>query len=206
MFVVVLTGGLGAGKSTAAEYFRGLGASIIDTDDVAHSVLAKGTPILERVVEAFGDDVLLADGTLDRAALARSAFASAGQTRKLNSIVHPAVAREVGPALAQLRLLSDQPRVVVFEVPLLVEAPVFRELGDVVLAIVAPEDVRVARAVAAGMDEADARRRVRAQATDAQRAEMADVVIVNDQGIDELREALGSFWAEHVEARSGANS
>ena len=116
----------------------------------ANSVLEAGSPTLAHVVEAFGERVLQPDGSLDRAALARDArFARWSSTRKLNAIVHPAIAREVGPAVADMRLLPDPPDVVVLEVPLLVEAPVFAEIADVVLAIVGAEETRMARAVAA---------------------------------------------------------
>ena len=148
MRVVVITGGIGAGKSTAAEFFRGLGAVVVDLDVVAAEVLRKGSATLGRVSAEFGPEVLFADGSLDRDALARAAFASPGAVGRLNAIVHPAIAREIGPAISDLRLLPDSPDVVVIEVPLLAEAPVFAELADDVIAIVAPEEVRVARAVA----------------------------------------------------------
>lgn len=199
MQVIVLTGGLGAGKSTAAEFFRGRGAVAIDLDDVAAQVLAPGTPLLARVADEFGgDDVLLADGRLDRPALARVAFATPDATRRLNALVHPAVVREVGPAIATMRLLQDPPPVVVLEVPLLSEAPVFRELADVVVAIVGPESVRAARAVDRGMSVEDAARRLRVQATDAERAELADVLIVNDGPVERFTSALERFWEEYV--------
>jgi len=199
MQVIVLTGGLGAGKSTAAEFFRSRGAVAIDLDDIAARLLTPGTPLLARVAEEFGgDDVLLADGRLDRPALARVAFATPEATRRLNAIVHPAVIREVGPSIADLRLLQDPPPVVVLEVPLLVEAPVFAELADTVLAIVGPESVRAERAVGRGMSSEDAARRMRAQATDAERAELADVLIVNDGSIERFTSALERFWEEYV--------
>lgn len=198
MLVIVLTGGLGAGKSTAAEFFRVRGAVTLDLDRIAEHALAPGSAVLERVAAEFGaDDILLADGRLDRPALARKAFASPAATALLNSIVHPAVAAEVGPALTSLRLLAEPPSAVVLEVPLLVEAPVFAELADCVLAVVAPESVRLARAVERGMDEAEARRRIRAQATDAERAALADAVIVNDGPRARFEAQLESFWDAH---------
>lgn len=199
MRIVTLTGGLGAGKSTAAAYLHEKGAAVVDTDAVGRALLTTGSELLGRVAREFGEDeVLLADGSLDRAALARKAFSSEGWTRMLDSIVHPAVAREVGVAVEQLRLLAQPPIAVVLEVPLLVEAPVFAELADVVVAMVAPESVRKERAVAAGMESADAERRIRIQATDAQRAELADVVIVNDGPVERLHAELDRFWDEHI--------
>lgn len=206
MFVIVVTGGLGAGKSTACEYFRSRGATVVGLDEVAARVLAKGSPTLGMVAKHFGDDVLYADGSLDRAALAREAFSSVEATAALNDIVHPAVAREVGPALAEIRMMPHQPDVVVLEVPLLAEAPVFAELADEVVAIVAPEHLRVERAVARGMSDVDARRRIRVQATDAERAEMADVVIANDRDEDAFLERLAQYWEERVAKHGGASS
>jgi len=199
MQVIVLTGGLAAGKSTAAEFFRTRGAIALDLDDIAARLLAPGTPLLARVAAEFGgDDVLLADGRLDRPALARIAFATPEATRRLNAIVHPAVVREIGPSIADMRLLQEPPPVIVLEVPLLAEAPVFAELADVVIAIVGPESVRAARAVARGMAPDDVARRLRSQATDAQRAELADVLIVNDGPIERFTAALERFWEEYV--------
>ena len=199
MQVIVLTGGLGAGKSTAARFFRDRGAVVLDLDSVAASLLVPGSPVLDAVAEEFGGpDVLLADGRLDRPALARAAFSSPAAALRLNAIVHPAVTREVGPSIANLRLMPEPPPVLVIEVPLLVEAPVFAELADVVLAIVAPEHIRSARAVASGLGKEDVARRLRAQATDAQRAELADVVIINDGPIDRFNSSLQRFWEEYA--------
>ena len=198
MRVVVITGGIGAGKSTASGFLRDKGAIIIDADLVAAQVLEKGSPVLARVAEAFGSDVLLADGSLDRAALARTAFASARGAARLNAIVHPAVAREIGPAVADLRLMPSPPLAVVIEVPLLAEAPVFAQIADVVVAIVAPQEMRVQRAIASGFSEADVRRRLAVQASDAERAAMADVVVVNDGSLERFLGELERVWRESV--------
>ena len=198
MRVVVITGGIGAGKSTASGFLRDKGAIIIDADLVAAQVLEKGSPVLARVAEAFGPDVLLADGSLDRAALARAAFASPEATARLNAIVHPAVAREIGPAVADLRLMPNPPSAVVLEVPLLAEAPVFAQIADLVVAIVAPQELRVVRAIQSGFAEADVRRRLAVQASDAERAVLADVVIVNDGSLDRYLGELERVWSELV--------
>jgi len=199
MQVIVLTGGIGAGKSTAAEFFRTRGAVALDLDDIAARLLSPGSPLLARVAEEFGgDEVLLADGRLDRPALARVAFTTPEVTQQLNAIVHPAVVREIGPSIADMRLLQEPPPVIVLEVPLLAEAPVFAELADIVVAIVGPESVRAARAIARGMAPDDVARRMRSQATDAERAELADVLIVNDGPIERFTSALERFWEEYV--------
>lgn len=199
MFVIVLTGGLGAGKSTAAEFFRSRGASVISLDDVAHHALTPGTPTFERVVAEFGQGVLAVDGSIDRKALADAAFETSQGVARLNSIVHPEVAREVGTSLMELRLMPEhRPEVVVLEVPLLAEAPVFAELADEVVAVAAAESQRLERAVDCGMSLEDATRRIAYQASDAERASMADVVIRNDGDLDRFRSALDAYWEEHV--------
>jgi dephospho-CoA kinase len=198
MQVIVVTGGIGAGKSTAARFLAEKGAVDIDLDVVAAHLLEPGHPELERVVEEFGAGVLNADGTLNRAALAAVAFDSPQSVARLNAIVHPAVAREVGPAVQDMRLLPDPPAMIVLQVPLLAEAPVFAELADVVIAIEAPEEMRVARSVGFGRAEPDARRRLALQATDAERAELADIRIANTGTADDLRRELERVWHERL--------
>jgi dephospho-CoA kinase len=198
MRVVVVTGGIGAGKSTAGEFLRSKGAIAIDTDRVAEALLEKGSETLAHVAEEFGPDVLAPDGSLDRSALADAAFRSLASTRALNAIVHPAIAREVGPSVANMRLLPDPPSVVVLEVPLIVEAPVFAEIADVVLAIAAPPETRVERAVAAGRAEDDVRRRLAVQASDMRREALADVVIENAGSKEEFLGELERFWEDRL--------
>lgn len=198
MFTIVITGGLGAGKSTAAAYFRSRGATVIDLDTVGHDVLRPGSPTLARVSEEFGDAIVGPDGTLDRSELARRAFADKDSAARLNAIVHPAIAAQIGPALRDVQLLSTQPEVVVLEVPLLAEAPVYRELADVVLAIAAPTELRIPRGTARGLEERDVRQRVALQATDDARAELADVVIENTGEPTDFIRALERFWDDVV--------
>lgn len=200
MFVVTVTGGIGAGKSTAAEFFQRRGAVVLELDDIARRLQEPGSPLVARLADRFGADIVKSDGSLDRRLLAQRAFASPEDAADLNAIVHPAVASEVGPALTELRLLPNQPPVVVLVVPLLVEAPVFGEMADVVLAIEAPEDVRIARAVSRGMPESDARARLACQATDADRAACADQVIVNDRDLEAFESELARFWDGVVSA------
>jgi dephospho-CoA kinase len=198
MFLLVITGGIGSGKSTAAEYFRQAGAFVIDLDDVASRVLSPGSATLDAVAAAFGPDVLLADGRLDRPALARAAFASKATAQRLNALVHPAVTSELSRKLSELRSARKAPALVVVEVPLLAEAPAIADVADVVLAIVAPQEVRVQRTVASGRAEPDARRRLAVQASDAERAALADVVIVNDGDRESFLARLDRFRREHV--------
>jgi dephospho-CoA kinase len=202
MFVIAITGGIGSGKTTATRYFRDKGAVVIDLDEIAHDLLEPGGEPYSAIVDEFGAGVLDASGRVDRPALAGIAFASEETCRRLNAITHPAVMREVLPNLTNLRLLPEPPRVVILEVPLLVEAPAFGEAADAVLAISADEELRLARCVRHGRSEADARARMACQATDAEREAIADWTIVNEGSLDELTSALDRFWDEVV--RHGA--
>jgi dephospho-CoA kinase len=198
MFVIAVTGGIGSGKTEAARHFASLGAVVLDLDLIAKALVTSAGPVRDRVVEAFGPGVLASDGSIDKAALARAAFASDEATRTLDRIVHPAVLREVGEGLRNLELMERPPRVVVIDVPLLAEEPALAELADRVLAIEAPVETRVARCVARGMAEADCRGRIARQADDAARSDLADVVLVNAGTLEQFRGALEGFWEREV--------
>lgn len=195
--VIVLTGGLGAGKSVAANFFRSREAIVLNLDMLAHDLLCPGNEAYRRVIEEFGDGVLAEDGSVDRARLASVAFASPDAASRLNAAVHPQLLREVMPTLEELRLHVSSPRVVVVEVPLLVEAPEFKSVADTVLAISAPESVRIHRLTVSGMTAHDARSRIACQAPDTAREALADWVIVNDATLEHFESELGRFW-DHV--------
>jgi dephospho-CoA kinase len=190
--VLGLTGGIGAGKSTVAALLAARGAVVIDTDQVARDVVEPGGPAYDGVVRRFGPGILDADGRVVRARLAEAAFADSGARADLNALVHPAVETEVRETLARL----DTPgRVVVLEVPLLVEAG-WAPIVDRVVVVDCPEDVAVRRLVEIrGMDETDARRRIAAQASRAERLAAADHVIGNDDTLDDLRRRVDELWA-----------
>jgi dephospho-CoA kinase len=198
MYIVVITGGLGAGKSVAADYYASRGAVVIDLDEVSQRLLQPGSPVADEVVEAFGEGILAPDGTIDRSALAEVAFASDESCATLNEIVHPAVASDVLPGLTDMGLLQNPPAVVVLVVPLLVEAPVYAEIADIVLTVEAEEDERIARVTARGMEEADARARIARQSTAAERASLADFIVPNVGSLEDFRSRLAQIWDEVV--------
>jgi dephospho-CoA kinase len=194
-----LTGGIGAGKTAVARRLAELGALVIDSDVVAREVVAAGTPGLDAVVAEFGRGVLGADGGLDRAALAGIVFADDEARNRLNGIVHPLVRRRVAGIVAG----APADAVVVQDVPLLVETGQASRF-DLVVVVEAPEAVRVDRlARDRGMDAEQARARMAAQASDADRRAVADVVLVNDGDLDALRGAVDRFWAERVVPPAG---
>ncbi|MCD2146493.1 dephospho-CoA kinase [Gordonia paraffinivorans] len=185
-----LTGGIGAGKSTVAKTFVERGAYIIDADKIAREVVEPGTEGLEKLVEAFGSDILSADGSLDRPALAAKAFVDEESRKKLNAITHPLI----GARTQELLEAAPEEAVVVQDIPLLVEnhtAPFFH----LVVIVHADEDVRLHRLTTMrGVDEADARARIAAQATEEQRRAVADVWLDNSGTPEELAAAAAEVW------------
>lgn len=201
MYVLGITGGIGSGKSTAAELFEALGAVVIHLDDLAKRLISAGGPLVDDVAATFGEGVLGADGGIDHAALAAVAFTSGDAARRLDAIVHPAVYAAVAGALDALLELPEPPEIVVIDIPLLVEAPLFFDLLDSVLAISASEDLRLQRVEARGMSEEDARTRMALQASDAERREVADYVIENDGTKTEFEMELVRLWDDELASR-----
>ncbi len=194
MLVIGLTGGIGAGKSTVARAFARRGATVIDVDGLGREVLEPAGAAYRGVVEAFGSGVLAADGSIDRAALAAEVFAGeAGRLAELEAISHPAI----NDALVG-RLATEDAPVVVLDMAVLVESRLGRIGGDRVyhrvVVVEAPADVRLARLAARGMSAEDARARLDAQASDAERRALADLVIVNDGDLAQLDAAITTFW------------
>ncbi len=196
MYVIAVTGGMGSGKSLASEYFRSRGAIVLDLDDIAHRVIEPAGTAYDRIVERFGSEILDHTGSVDRGALAALVFADDDNLTLLNKIVHPLVLREVMEGVTSLRLMERPPQVVVLEVPLLAEAPIFADVADTVLAIEAPVDVRLRRCVDAGRDPLDASRRISRQATDEERAALAQHIIANDGTPEEFLGKLKDYWDE----------
>ncbi|MCL4078859.1 dephospho-CoA kinase [Coriobacteriia bacterium Es71-Z0120] len=201
MYVLAITGGIGAGKSTAARVFAEHGAVVIDADELAKSLLRPGSPVVEPIVEAFGETVRSRDGGIEPAALAEAAFASPEAAAKLNAIVHPAVYAALAGALDALAAQARPPRVVVIDIPLLYESPQFLDLFDAVLVISAADDVRAERLVARGMAADDVERRMACQASDAERRSIADYVIENDGDESSFREAVEEFFEREIAPR-----
>ena len=200
MLLVGLTGGIGSGKSTVARLLDRRGAVVIDADQLAREAVARGTPGFEQVVTVFGTRVVGADGELDRAALAAEVFADAVLRMNLEAITHPEVARRFAELVEEYR---DTDRIVVYVTPLLVElglGPAF----DLVVVVTASPHLRISRAASdRGISPDDVRARMKVQATDAQRAEVADVLIDNDGTLADLEPQVDRLWRELV-ARGGA--
>ena len=199
MLLVGLTGGIGSGKSTAADLLGQKGATIVDADVAARAIVEPGRPALAALVERFGDDILLADGQLDRPGLARRAFADEESRLALNGITWPAIIEEFGDRIDE----APVDAVVVCDVPLLAEGgPGSERSSAAVIVVEAPHEVRLARLEERGIARDDAERRMAAQATDDARREYATYVLDNSGDVDALARQVDDVWVELERIRS----
>ena len=193
MFVCGLTGGIAAGKSVVARRLAERGAAHIDADALAREVVEPGSAGLAAVVAHFGSDVLQPDGSLDRAALGTIVFADAVARRDLEGITHPAV-HELSVRRMSDAVADDAGRVVVYDVPLLVESR-GTDGFDVIVVVNAPREVRLRRLVELrGMDDEEARRRVDAQADDRTRLAVADLVVDSSGSLESTLEQADDLY------------
>ena len=194
MLRIGLTGGIGAGKSTVSSTFSELGGIVVDGDVIAREVVEPGTEGLAALVEAFGSEILLPDGALNRPGLAAIAFPDDEKRATLNGIVHPLVAKR----RAELIEAAPADAVIVEDIPLLVEsqmAPLF----PLVIVVDADPEVRVARLTQhRGFSETDARARIAAQASEEQRRAVADVWLDNSGTAEDLVAAARALWHDRI--------
>jgi dephospho-CoA kinase len=188
MRVIALTGGIGCGKSLAAQYFAELGALVIDADQLARAAIERGSQGFDEVVAFFGDSILN-NGDIDRRALGELIFKNPEAKIKLEAIVHPFVRREFEEAVASLK--SDE--VLVYEIPLLVETGA-QDRFDIVITVESEIENRIARLRQRGMHISEIEGRIAAQATREQRVEAADFLIENDGSEDELLRQVENIW------------
>lgn len=193
MILVGLTGGIGSGKSTVSAELAARGAIVIDADQLVREVQQPGTPVLREMARRFGSQILTADGSLDRAALAAIVFTEdddGSALDDLNGIVHPAVGAEMNKrVMAQV----NTDNVVVLDIPLLTENP--RGGLQAIIVVDVPIETQIARLVQfRGLTEADARARVARQATRKQRLATADFVVHNTHSIESLTPQIDELW------------
>ena len=206
MYLIGLTGGIASGKSVVARRLAELGAVHVDADVLARQVVEPGTQGLAAIVEEFGSGILQADGSLDRPALGAIVFSDPEKRLALNAITHPAVwrrARELFDAAEA----ADPQAVVVYDVPLLVEAASERPIRfDLVVVVNASTATRLQRLVELrGMTREEAAHRLNSQATDTERLAIADVVIDSNGTLDETLAQVDMLWA-NVSREPGAVS
>ncbi len=199
MYLVGLTGGIAAGKTSVAKRWVELGGLEIDADVLARRALDPGTPGLAKVLEQFGSDLLLADGNLDRQKLAEVVFNAPEKRKKLEEIVHPIVRELAAQALAD----APEGSILIYTVPLLVEASVDLPF-DFVVTVEAPVDKQVERMVKTrGMTAQQASARIAAQASAAERANRADVILNSNQSLGRLLDDAEALWNE-IERKAAA--
>ena len=188
MRVIALTGGIGCGKSLAAQYFAELGALVIDAYQLARAAIERGSDGFDEVVALFGDSILN-DGNIDRRALGELIFKDPKARAALEGIIHPYVRREFEEAVASLK--GDD--VLVYEIPLLFESK-SHDRFDLVITVESELENRIARLRDRGMHISEIEGRIAAQATREQRIEIADFLIENDGSEDELLRQVENIW------------
>ena len=194
MPIVALTGGIASGKSTIAGRLAEHGAVVVDADQLVREVQQPGSPVLTAIVAEFGDRMLRTDGSLDRAALGTRVFGDPEAVRRLNAIVHPAVRAESARRFAAA-FAADRDAVVVYDVPLLVEARA-DDPWDLIVVAHAPAELRRRRLVELrAMTDAEAQARIASQVSDEERLRIADVVIDTTDTLDETLRQVDELWA-----------
>ena len=199
MLKVALTGGIGSGKSLAGEYFELIGATVIDSDQLAREVVERGTEGFDEIVVAFGDEILR-DGNLDRAKLAQLIFEDPKAKSTLEAIVHPRI-QEAFDEILERSLSGD---VVIYQIPLLVETGA-QDRFDFIITVSAPLELRRKRLLERGMKSYEIEKRISAQATDAEREEVADFVFMNDGDADDLLRLVENIYEDLLLPRAQEN-
>jgi dephospho-CoA kinase len=197
-FVVGLTGGIGSGKSAAAAEFERLGATVVDTDVIAHELTGQRGLALAEISRLFGKGFISADGAMDREKMRELAFSDPAARKKLEALLHPMIRDE-----SARRIAAAAGPYVVHVIPLLVEGGEYRGRVDRVVVVDSPEDVQVARVRQRGLDEQQIRKILGIQAPRAARLQAADDVIDNGGTLDALRKQVGELHKKYLEfARS----
>jgi dephospho-CoA kinase len=197
---VALTGGIGSGKSAAGDFFEDLGAVVVDADQLARDVIERGTDGFDELVVTFGDDIL-SNGVLDRKKLGLIVFADAQARKKLEEIIHP----RVQAAFDEIVQDSPQGAVIIYQIPILVEIA-GRERFDYVITVEATLENRIARLKERGMKGYEIEARMKVQASDAERAKIADAIFNNDGDEDQLLRQVENIYEDILLPRAKASS
>jgi dephospho-CoA kinase len=192
VLLVALTGGIGSGKSLAAEYFSACGAEVLDFDQLARDVVERGSEGFDEILLRFGDEVLR-EGNLDRARLAEIIFSDDIARKDLEAITHPKIRASFDQIVSEL----DPEAILVSQIPLLAESE-HKYPFDFVVTVSATEDTRRARLIKRGMKDYQVTQRMQAQATDLQRAAIADAILINEGSEDELLRQVENLYEDRL--------
>ena len=207
MYTVMVTGGLGSGKSTLCKLICEHGAMSMNLDEIYRGLLESNENMIADLADRFGDDILDDSGMVIRSRLAEEAFSDEQSTKDLNAITFPYIMAMTNDYLLDVHCVPcSSSKVLVVEVPLLTEVPEFAQLADEIIAVNVPSDVRLQRAVARGMNPADALRRLQVQPTDAERDAIADTICDNSGTEDDLRAWADAWWEERMNKIDAAGS
>ena len=201
-YVVGLTGGIGSGKSAAADEFARLGAAVVDTDLIAHRLTGPGGAALPAIQRLFGEGFVLSSGAMDRKRMRERVFADAAARKSLESVLHPMIREE-----SERQIAAAAGTYVVHVVPLLVESGDFRRRVDRVLVVDCPEATQIARVRArSGLSGDEALAIVQSQASRAERLAAADDVIDNGGTLEDLRRQVAALHAKYAAMAQNAKS
>ena len=199
MIKVALTGGIGSGKSAAGDFFEDLGAVVVDADQLARDVIERGTDGFDELVATFGDEILT-NGILDRSKLGQIVFADPNARKTLEEIIHPRVAEAFGEIVQS----SPADSVIVYQIPILVETK-GQDRFDYIITVEATLENRTARLKHRGLKGYEIEARMKAQATDVERAAIADAVFKNDGDLDQLLRQVENIYEDVLLPRARAN-
>ncbi|MDD5893922.1 MAG: dephospho-CoA kinase [Coriobacteriaceae bacterium] len=207
MYTVMVTGGLGSGKSTLCKLICEHGAMSMNLDEIYRGLLESNENMIADLADRFGDDILDDSGMVIRSKLAEEAFSDEQSTKDLNAITFPYIMAMTNDYLLDVHCVPrSSSKVLVVEVPLLTEVPEFAQLADEIIAVNVPSDVRLQRAVARGMNPVDALKRLQIQPTDAERDAIADTVCDNSGTEDDLRAWADAWWEDRMNKLDAAES
>ena len=200
MIKVALTGGIGSGKSAAGDFFEDLGAVVVDADQLARDVIERGTDGFDELVATFGDEILT-NGILDRSKLGQIVFADPGARKTLEGIIHPRVAEAFD------EIIEDSPddAVIIYQIPILVETK-GQDRFDYIITVEATLENRISRLKNRGLKGYEIEARMKVQATDEERAAIADQVFNNDGDMDQLLRQVENVYEDILLPRAKASS
>lgn len=193
LFIVGLTGGIASGKSTASAFFKDIGVPVVDADAISRALTLPGGLAIEPIAQTFGQTMIDETGALNRARMRQLVFSDAQAKKQLEAILHPLIHRQTKQALQAINPQTHP--IAIYDCPLLLESPYWRHFTDHILLIDAPVDLQIERVMArSGLSADMAQKIIQNQMPRSEKIRWADSIIVNNSGLEDLRNALNLFW------------